>query len=488
MRFVPAASLQPGMLVARNILGTTKAFVLKKGIVLTPSYCDYLNEKGYLGAYISDRVSDEVLIEEYVDQELIGQGLKAVESQNVGAIVNLATDIVSDICKRKTVSVDFFDLRAFDDYTYHHSVNVGVYAVAVGQSMGLDRDDLNKLCLAAICHDLGKQMVPIEILNKNGKLTDEEYEVIKTHPRGSFDILSEHHTIPAVVRQAVLMHHENEDGTGYPLGRESKDIPLFAKILHVVDVYDALTCKRPYKDPFAPASAVEYINSHVGMMFDAAVVEAMNTCIPAYPPGITVTLSDGREAIVITHTKNALRPKVKLLDSEEIIDLLNDPEHKDISIVSSGIMPSDYVGEIEVLNEGRIINNNRKRHILLVESDKLSRMQIKKALWGEGYELIECDSGMDAINYLKNNPKPDLLLMSIQMPGMDGLTTYERIKNEVTRTLDVIFVTSYANQEIVLECKKLGAIDFVLRPANPSYLKDRVRLAIQRGDLFGYSL
>lgn len=488
MRFVPVSSLQPGMLVARDILGTTKAFVLKKGIVLTQFYVDYLNEKGYLGAYISDRVSEEVLIEEYVDQDLIGRGLKAVESENVGAIVNLATDIVSDICKRKACSVDLLDLRSFDDYTYHHSVNVGVYAVAVGRKLGLEREELGRLCVAAICHDLGKTLIPLEILNKNGKLTDEEFEVIKTHPRGSFDILSEHHEIPAVVRQAVLMHHENEDGTGYPLGKEDKDIPFFAKILHAVDVYDALTSKRPYKDPFAPASAIEYINSHVGMMFDPAVVEAMNACIPAYPPGIEVTLSDGRNAIVITHSTNALRPKIKLLETEEIVDLCKDPAYKEITIASSGIMPSDYVGDIDVLNEGRVKNINRKRRVMLVDDEKLSRMVMMKALWGEGYELIECGSGAEAIEYLQNNPKPDLLLMDIQMPFMDGILAYEKIKNTITRELDVIFVTGYADQQVVLECKRLGAIDFILKPVNPSYLKDRVKLALQRGDLYGYSL
>jgi len=476
MRFVAVKSLQPGMVVARDILGPTPAAILKRGIKLTQGYIDFLERKGYMGVYISDRFSQDVDIQELVDQQLVREGLEAVQNRNVGEILSVATGIVADISKEENISVDLFDLRSYDDYTYHHSVNVGVYCASVGKKLGLPEEDLVYLATAAICHDLGKSRVPETIIKKEGRLSDSEYEEIKKHSQYSFDILHEDPTIPPLVLQAVIMHHENEDGSGYPFGKLGEDIPLFSKIIHVMDVYDALTSKRPYKEPFAPSDAIEYINNNKGILFDKKVVAAMNEVIPAYPPGIDVTLSNGKEALVLAHTFHAMRPKVKLMEDKKIVDLSIDPAYKDIEIVASDIMPQDYAEEVERLNEERNQLRDQKYTVMIVDDERLSRLVTREALWGKGYRIVEMTCGDDAVEYIRDNRSPDLILMDIQMPGMDGIKTSQRIR-KLDEDLPIIFLTGSADVDTVMKCKSVDAVDYILKPANPTYLRSRVENA-----------
>ena len=479
MRFVAVKSLQPGMVVARDILGPTPAAILKRGISLTESYIDFLQRKGYIGVYVSDSFSEDVDIQEVVDQQLVHKGLEAVQNRNIGDILGVATGIVADIYEQENISVDLFDLRSYDDYTYHHSVNVGVYCASVGKKLGLSEEELVYLATAAICHDLGKSRVSESIIKKEGKLTDSEYEEIKKHSQYSFDILHEDASIPPVVLQAVIMHHEDEDGRGYPFGKKGEDIPLFAKIIHVMDVYDALTSKRPYKDPFAPADAIEYINNNKGILFDKKVVEAMNQVVPAYPPGIDVTLSNGEEALVLAHTFHAMRPKIKIMETGKKVDLSIDPEYKDIDIVDSDIMPQDFAEDVERLNEDRNQVVNKKYTVMIVDDERFSRMVTKDALWGKGYRIIEMASGIAAIEYIKENRSPDLVLMDVQMPGKDGIKTTEQIR-KLDEDLPVIFLTASADADTVMRCKSVEAIDYVLKPYEPSYLQKRVNHAFYK--------
>lgn len=479
MRFVPAASLIPGMMMARDILcNNSNAAMLKKGVLLTEKAIEYIQGAGYMGAYISDTLSADVELEEAVSQQVIMKGLDAVASGNVGSIIGVATDIVADITSKKDVSVDLFDLRSYDDYTFHHSVNVGVFAVAVGSKMGLLEAELKNLSIAGICHDLGKIKIPDEIINKNGKLTDEEFAEIKSHPKYSFDILQENRMVPSIVRQAVLYHHENENGTGYPYGKEGDEIPIFAKIIHAVDVYDALTSRRAYKEPFAPADAFEYMNNGIDNLFDREVVNAMNEVIPAYPPGIDVILSNGEEALVIGHTTNALRPRIRLLKTGANINLM-DEQYAELKIVKSGIMPSDYVGEIDLLNEDRGTKKKKTKELIMILDDDFLIGKMTEDLLKENYRTVYLDSGLSAIKYFsEGNEVPDLIISDVEMPIMSGILTIKNLRNKTNLKTPVIFMTSSSDRNTVIKCREVGAIDFILKPANPMYLRQRVELAL----------
>ena len=388
-----------------------------------------------------------------------------------------ARQIVADISKMKQLSIDVYDLRSFDDYTYHHSVNVAVYAVAVGIYMGLPEEELVWLSQAGICHDLGKQKISLDIINKPGRLTDDEYREIKNHPRYSYDIIKENRELSAPVKQAIICHHENENGSGYPYGKEGSEVSLITRILHAVDVYDALITRRPYKEPYAPVEAFEFLIGGIDILFNKEVVEAMQHVIPAYPLGTEVKLSSGEKAIVVAHTADHMRPVVRLISDKSLINLSKDI-NASIEIVSEHIASTDNTGAVERLNEDRQAVKARTPDIMLVDDSLLSLQQTEEALYVENYRVIPLQSGLAAINYIKKNGAPDLVIMDIEMPSMDGVTAVSTIRKMGYTDLPVIFLTSKNTREMVLKCREVDAKDYIIKPVRPAYLRARVAIAL----------
>lgn len=477
MRFLPANALNPGMILARDIVSTSQTFMLKRGVTLTPEYIKYIVEKGYLGAYITDEDCADIIPEDPISQKTLFAGIKAVETADMDGLMDSAHEIVSDITAMDHLSIDILDLRSFDDYTYHHSVNVAVYAVAVGKYMGLSDNELIQLSQAGICHDLGKQRIPLDIINKPGRLTDAEFAEIKKHPQYSYDILYANQEMSAIVRQAVICHHENENGSGYPFGRDGSQIPLMAKILHGVDVYDALTSKRPYKDPYSPADAFEYLIGGKNILFNSDVVDAMRKVIPTYPLGMEVLLSTGENAIVTAHSSDPLRPVVKILGLSKIIDL-GLPENSNIFIAASGYISLDYAGSVESLNENRQSVKHKIPDVMIVDDSPISLQQTSAALAQEGYHLIMLQSGVAAINYINAKGAPDLVIMDVEMPIVDGISATASLRSKGFNDLPVIFLTGKGDINTVLRCKSVKAKDYIIKPVLPTYLKTRVALAL----------
>lgn len=172
-------------------------------------------------------------------------------------------------------------------------------------------------------HDIGKTNIPKEILNKPDILSEEEFKEVRKHPRYGYDILKENDNISSVVRNAVYSHHENEDGTGYPRGLTSDKIHLFAKIIHIADVYDALTARRSYKEPLNPADALEYLMAYAGTMFDKTVLETFIKYVAPYPVGTSIRLSTGQVAVVIKNNEEFLTRPIVRLANGTIINLQN---------------------------------------------------------------------------------------------------------------------------------------------------------------------
>lgn len=482
MRFVAVDELKPGMIVGRKIINKRRNAMIEKGITLNEKKIEHLISNGYLGAYIVDDFSETVEIQETADEKTIEKGIDAVSDANIGSIVEVASDLVKDISKLKRISVDMLDLRSFDDYTYHHSVNVAIYAVAVATRMRLPEERIQELAVAALCHDLGKSKIDPNIINKKGRLEDEEFELIKKHPQLGYDILYKSFNISSPARQAVLCHHENENGSGYPNGMVGDEIPLYAKIIHAVDVYDALTSRRPYKGPYSPADALEYVQNGVNILFDAKVVEAMKSVIPAYPPGMDVTLSTGEKAVVTAHTNNALRPRVKIYDSGKEVDLSMNPKYSNVFIIDSGFYKEEEEASesgVEKLNEDRGKEREAKKVVLIVDDNKTSILQTRAAL-GNKYDIVELDSGIACLNYIKVKGVPDLLIMDIDMPVINGMDTVEKLRERDYKDLNVIFLTAIASKEMVMRCRKAGAKDYILKPVSPVYLRERAEIAMDK--------
>ena len=195
-------------------------------------------------------------------------------------------------------------LRKRDEYTYMHSVAVCALMVALGREMGLDDDTCREAGLAGLLHDLGKARMPEGILAKPGKLTQEEFSIIRTHPRRGYELLSEARGATDRVIDVTLHHHERIDGTGYPDQLSRAKISLFSRMGAVCDVYDAITSHRAYKDRWDPAESIERMESWRGH-FDDDILQSFVKTVGIFPIGAIVRLQSQRVAIVFEQNVGA---------------------------------------------------------------------------------------------------------------------------------------------------------------------------------------
>lgn len=476
MRFIPISRVKTGMVLARAIFDSDDRVLLGAHVELKPEFIDNLQKRGYSGIYIEDDLSKDIDIGETISEELRHQGVSSLKECNLDAVLKVANSIVDQIMSAKTVSLDLVDLRSFDDYTYCHSINVAVLSCITGMEMNLSETEVLHLCVGAIFHDLGKSKIDAQILNKPAKLTPEEYKKIKTHSMESYNMIKDRYDISSTSKNAILCHHENEDGSGYPLGLSYDDIHIFAKIIHVMDVYDALTAKRPYKEPYAASEALEYLMGGCGILFDKRVVEAFSRCAPVFPKGMEVMLSDGRSGIVLSNNKeNILRPVIRLMGGETV-DLGNEMWNRNITVMPVDGSYQGYTKEI-LHKHGKSGNDEEKKHILIVDDEKFELRTIQGLLEND-YRISMLRSGDQAMEYFKDNELPDLVLMDIEMPGTNGIDTVKWMRENLDPSLPVIFVTGLSDEVTVSRCRQLKAKDFIVKPFKPVYIQECIKRAL----------
>ncbi|MCF8150287.1 MAG: HD-GYP domain-containing protein [Burkholderiaceae bacterium] len=252
---------------------------------------------------------------------------QAISTDAAGALVE---DISSSVMRNPGALISLARLKTADDYTYMHSVAVCALMVALARQLGLDEASTQELGLAGLLHDLGKALMPMDVLNKPGKLSDEEFAIIKGHPEAGHKILVQGAAVGPIPLEVVLHHHEKMDGSGYPGRLKGEELSLYSRMGAVCDVYDAITSNRPYKNGWGPAESIrkmaEWCNGH----FDERIFQAFVKCIGIYPIGSLVRLSSERLAVVIDQSeKSLLMPHVKVFFSTkskthispELIDL-----------------------------------------------------------------------------------------------------------------------------------------------------------------------
>lgn len=323
MRYLPIHQVPENSILAMPVYNDQGNVYLNANCVLKPIYLERLKEYGFVGLYIYDDISDTIVVKQLLSEELRIATVRALKTLNLDACRIMAHNIVDELLNQSDMSLEMVNISSFDSYTYLHSMNVAVLSVIVGIASGMTDEQLKNISQAALLHDLGKLCIDSEILNKNGALSDEEMEIMRAHPEEGYKMVKNNALMPSVVKNAILCHHENEDGSGYPRGISSDEIHPFSKIIHVCDVYDALVSKRVYRDALNPAEALEYLMSNCGVMFDITFVKKLMKYVAPYPTGITVELSNGRQALVTQqNTTNRTRPKVVLLDALEEIDLM----------------------------------------------------------------------------------------------------------------------------------------------------------------------
>ncbi|BCS89083.1 HD-GYP domain-containing protein [Pseudodesulfovibrio sediminis] len=226
----------------------------------------------------------------------------------------LVSGFIDSVFRNESAAAAISKLKSFDHYTYTHCINVSILAVILGKKLGYSRKKLQEIGMAGMFHDVGKAVIPDTILNKPGKLNKKEMNVMRTHPLRGFEILKAQQEIPDAVLRAALEHHERHDGSGYPRGLKGDEISDISRLLAVVDVYDALTSKRVYKDPLPPSKVLGMMYKWRVTEFSPNIVEEFIKSLGVYPVGSFVQLSNGNHGVVVDNdTTDPLRPTVKVV-------------------------------------------------------------------------------------------------------------------------------------------------------------------------------
>ncbi|MDP3087930.1 MAG: HD-GYP domain-containing protein [Methylotenera sp.] len=260
---------------------------------------------------------------------------KAVSAE---AAMQMVDEIASSVDRNLGALVSLVRLKNKDEYTYMHSVAVCALMVALSKELGLSEAETKQAGLAGLLHDIGKAGIPMEVLNKPGALTDEEFTLVKLHPERGYKLLLQANILDEVVVDVCLHHHEKVSGMGYPNKLKATEISLFAKMAAVCDVYDAITSNRPYKDGWEPGVSLQRMAQWTDH-FDDMVFKAFVKSVGIYPIGSMVKLKSGRLAVVIDQSpKSLLTPVIKVFFSTksksrikiELIDLSKSNEQDSI--------------------------------------------------------------------------------------------------------------------------------------------------------------
>jgi len=374
--------LEPGMIISHDIYSADKKYLLiRKGTILSKDIIFGLKRRGVKDIIVEERkLSSQLLrlplpkdmvrkkgvpfsypaslegrifynyggkmILKIEDPEIHDTKVKAIKTVHdiltnvmktsnvdINAARDTSENLIKAIIKNKTAFLNVAGMRMVDEYTFVHSVNVAAYSAIIAKEYGMSRNEMESLCLGGLLHDVGKMLVDPKILNKPDKLTDAEFDEMKTHTIRGYEILIENGVDESIALIAKL-HHERCDGSGYPDGLACEHIPVNAQIAAIADVYDALTSERVYKKAISSNNAMMIIISETGKKFNSEFVTIFQKSVGIYPVGSLVRLNNGYIARVIDQNKGIVRPVIqvmfddsgKKLDDQVIINLMNTNE------------------------------------------------------------------------------------------------------------------------------------------------------------------
>lgn len=335
MRLVPVNSIKEGTLLAQTIYNESGVPLLRAGYPLNEKLIGKAIYNGFSSLYIDDSYSDEIIADIIGPelrqkavfklkscfkgmQKMVSKNSKALNSkmnEHINDISNLANEIVDRILMNKDIFVNLVDIKNMDDYTYQHSVNTAVLAIVLGVELGFSKKQMQSLAVGALLHDFGKVFISKDILLKPSHLSDHEFNQIKDHPLLGYAYFTKQHNLDSIALSIILGHHEKVNGTGYPNKLSGVNISLYAKMVAICDIYDAVTSDRAYRKAMEVSEAIELIMGSCGIDLDLDLVKAFLKRIVPYQVGTLVRLSNHEVAVVKNiNPPYVLRPVVELID------------------------------------------------------------------------------------------------------------------------------------------------------------------------------
>lgn len=338
MRLISMNVLKPGMVIGRTIWNEAGNPLVQKDVKVTQAIINRLRQLNIQYVYIVDELSSDIKIVETVTPEERKQAVteitgsfkkvKGLNSKNASLVLEqqskviskVVDDLLDTVLNSEEVLTVLSDAFLYDEYIYQHSFQVALYSLSIAKELKYSYEDLKIIGLGALLHDIGKLIVPNNILTKPSRLSDDEFEEMKNHARYGFDILRNLHTVSLLVAHCAFQHHERIDGSGYPRGLMDFEIHPYAKIIAVADVFDAVTSNRVYREKMLPSQGVAIIESGSGTLFDKRVVEAFKRSIVHYPNGSIVILTDGRRGVVVKQNEdNSAMPWIRIFEENSIV-------------------------------------------------------------------------------------------------------------------------------------------------------------------------
>ncbi|MFD2170249.1 HD-GYP domain-containing protein [Tumebacillus lipolyticus] len=332
MRLASLQTITPETRLAQPLFDEKGLVLLAKGVPLSDALIKRLLGLGITSVFIEDRRTEDVVVEDVISPQTRQEALQLVYTtlqsvmsagkhprhfqQDVSgrSIRRLFDTILQEMRGKPDALLNLSSIYTNDGFLYHHSVNVSLISLAIGMEYGLTEKQLLDLGVGTLLHDIGKLRLPQEILNKPGKLTNEEYELVKQHSMIGYEMLRQQDDISSLSAHVALQHHERVDGTGYPRGLSGEEMHIFGKITAVADVYEALTANRVYRSGHLPHHALELLLGGCGGHFDGKIVELFLKAVAIYPTGLTVKLNTGETGVIVRQNPNhPQRPVVRVL-------------------------------------------------------------------------------------------------------------------------------------------------------------------------------
>lgn len=352
--YVTNNHLKQGMILEKDILyqdNNIETILLTAGQVLNNIQIKKMKLLNIEGASIKNDAFSNIQSEPEINAKLRKKALKEIrnvysELETTGKISQasitiynyIVSDLINEISEKMALTNGLLKFKNYDEYTFQHCLNVASLNITTGISMELSEIMLHDLGMIGLLHDIGKTLIPIEIVRKPGKLTPEEFDLMKAHPINSVKLLN--HMVSAEILNGIEYHHETLEGSGYPHGKTKDEIPLYAKITSVCDVYHALSSDRTYRKSCFPNEVIEYMMGCADTHFDYDILKIFLKNAIAYPVGSFVKLSNNIKGIVIKNYKdNTMRPIIRILNPDNTsggdIDLLNDLQLMNVTIAES---------------------------------------------------------------------------------------------------------------------------------------------------------